>query len=170
MFSIVRIFFLVGFVLLMHGCALLKPAIDTSKLTCPETGLIHEAEDMQIFAKDGTKQAYVMIKDFSGQCSFDNNDGLSVMIDAKLFFYAERSPDASFINEQSFEYFVTILSPTNEILAKKIFPATIALDEDAGVGVLTEEIEHNIPLARIEHAGLYKIVFGLQLKPENKGN
>ena len=163
MFYGARVFIIIGFLIVLSGCGTLKPRIDASKLSCPETGFLHEAEEMSILDADGIELTHIKLDNFSGSCSVSKKGELAVKVDAKLYFYAERNPDAAVTEKQDFDYFVTIISPTGKILAKEVFSTRVELDEEFGVGAIEEEVEQIIPLARLEQAGLYKIIFGLQL-------
>lgn len=162
------------------------------RLRCPETGLMHFTEKAVITNDAGQVISQVSLHDFSGACKFPKNpEDKAVMVDIDLTFYAEtvdpedgkmpaliggmRKPDRKPGSEteeenldagvKNFDYFVTILSPDEEILAKSVFSAAIELDKSVGSAVAVESLQQRIPLPDLAHAGAYKIIFGLQLTP-----
>ena len=136
------------------------------ELRCPETGLMHGTEKAVDTDKDGKPIAHTSLHDFTGSCKFAKDGAKAVLVNADLTFFAEHEDAAAVNFQKEVKYFVTILSPKEKILAKSVFTAAIELDESVGSGLVVESIEQRIPMADLNHAGAYKIIYGLQLSKE----
>jgi len=155
-------------VLLVSACTAGKTVNvdETVQLRCPETGLMHGTEKAVETNKDGAPIAHVSLHDFTGSCKFAKDGAKAILVNADLTFFAEHENAAAINFLKDVKYFVTILSPEEKILAKSVFTTNIELDETVGSGLVVESIEQHIPMANLNHAGAYKIIYGLQLSKE----
>lgn len=152
--------------LLPAGCGGLKKAENAAALRCPQTGLMRHA-DLAVF-KDaaGQETGFAALQDFRGGCEFARKGDAAVDVSVDLTFYAENRQKDTPLSRLDLAYFVAILGPDESLLAKEVFPLSVALDGESGTGLAVENVQQHIPLAENGLAGRYKIIFGLQLTPE----
>lgn len=152
--------------LLIAGCAGLKKTGEVASLRCPQTGLMRHADTAVLKDAEGRETAFVALQDFRGSCDFVRKGGNAVDITLDLSFYAENRKTDAVQKQADFAYFIAILAPDESILTKEVFPLSIAFDKETGSGLAVENVQQHIPLADIGLSGGYKIIFGLQLTPE----
>ncbi len=103
------------------------------------------------------------IADFGGECLY-GDDRVDVVLNVVMV--AERGP-ASTEEEVPFRYFVAVVSPGGEILAREIFEAPARFQQGADRGVWSEALSQTIPLPDGALNGpQYEILLGFQLTPE----
>jgi hypothetical protein len=130
---------------------------------CPRVVVLRDAAQEVQFR--GTSQdltdmvARATFGDFEGGCQYFDD---RVTVDMTLQLFAELGPAAQG-READFEYFVAITDPQNEILAKEVFPTTIAFAEGRNVAGVSEELTQTIPLERLATGAAYSVVLGFQL-------
>jgi len=152
--------------LLMAGCSASKKSGEAAALRCPQTGLMRHADTAVFRDAEGRETAFVALQDFRGNCSFVRKGGDAVNITLDLSFYAENRKTDAERKQTDFAYFVAILGPDEAVLTKEVFPLSVAFDREKGSGLVVENVQQHIQLTDIGLAGRYKIIFGLQLTPE----
>jgi len=152
--------------LLLAGCSVLKKPGIAPSLRCPQTGLMHYADTAVFKDAEGQETAFVAFQDFRGSCDFAQKGEKAVDITLDLSFYAENRKTDMPLTQKDFAYFVAILAPDETILTKEVFPLSIAFDKEKGSGIAVENVQQHIPLTELAMSGGYKIIFGLQLTPE----
>lgn len=150
----------------MAGCSAFKKTAIAPSLRCPQTGLMQYADTALFKDAAGQETAFVALQDFHGGCDFVQKGGKAVDITLDLSFYAENRKTDMPPAQQDFAYFIAILGPDETILTKEVFPLVIEFDKETGAGVAVENVQQHIPLSDLELSGRYKIIFGLQLTPE----
>ena len=151
--------------LLMTACSAVKKPLAAS-LRCPQTGLMRHADTAVFKDADGQETAFVALQDFRGSCDFVQKGDKAVDITLDLSFYAENRKADTPLTQKDFAYFIAILAPDETILTKEVFPLSIDFDKETGAGLAVENVQQHIPLAELEMSRGYKIIFGLQLTPE----
>ena len=159
--------------LLLAGCAGLKKSGDAAALRCPQTGLMRHADTAVLKDAEGRETAFVALQNFRGSCDFSRKGKQAVNITLDLSFYAENRKADAPQKQADFSYFIAILAPDESILTKEVFPVSVEFDKSTGSGLLVENVQQHIPLTDTGLSSRYKIIFGLQLTPEqlaeNKG-
>lgn len=78
---------------------------------------------------------------------------------------AERKALGKGVPGQNLSYFIAVLGPDEEILQRRQFYTAVEF-KDADTGVKTEEHDVTVPLADPARAGLYRVLVGFTLTPE----
>lgn len=102
------------------------------------------------------------IQDILVQCKYSKN---IVDIDLQIAVLAARGP-ADRTRVADFEYFVAIVDPEQNILAKEPFKVRFQFSDNRTQLGKVEEIAPHLPLPDPSKADTYRIVVGFQLTPE----
>ena len=145
--------------ILLSGCST-KINMDP---ICPQTGFIGNTDTITYLAA-GSKDAIASgaIKGFSGECKFKDKKTNTVDVTLTLPFTAQRGKAGAALKEKEFSYFIGVLSPTEEILQRKVFTTKITFDNN-GKGDSSEDHVIKIPLTARADAGKYKVIIGFTL-------
>lgn len=94
----------------------------------------------------------------------------SMTVDARIAIEAVAGPamraSANAKSTVSYPYFVAILSPSNQILAKQVFSAPLSFDADKNNLTHFEAFRQIVPITNQENGAQHKITFGFQLSRE----
>ncbi|MEM7443583.1 MAG: hypothetical protein AAF414_09675 [Pseudomonadota bacterium] len=133
---------------------------------CPNVSVLAGTETVTQFAGGATGSSAAVIArgligDFVGECTYSEN-AVAVALDLPIIGSAGPASTGG----AAYEYFVAVLSPTNRLLGKEIFVATIGFDA-SGSGTVVEILEQIIPLPDGAASGSrYSILVGFQLTPQ----
>jgi hypothetical protein len=96
------------------------------------------------------------------QCRYDKR---GVTVDLQVAIAANRGPaDRSRVAE--FDYFVALVDPEQNILAKEPFRVKFEFRDNRTRLGLVEELEPRLPLADVMKGPEYRVLVGFQLTPE----
>lgn len=133
---------------------------------CPRATLVEGAEEVVRFAGEGRTRDDVAfearILGVGGECEF-TDDERRVTVDMRLRIEGARGP-ALQADDASLSYFVAIVSPDGQVLAREEFETAIPLDDDRAV--IVEELEYEIPLPEGRRAASYTLFVGLIVSEE----
>lgn len=150
---------------LLGGCGFLgfgdKP---NPRSICPQALILADAGEMTVF-RDGPGRdltdvvAQARIADLIIDCKPQRR---SVTVDLQVAIAAERGP-ANQSGKQDVEYFVAVVGPQGEVLARQSFRMNFEWPENRMRVGRVDELEPQIPLSAPERAPEYQIWVGLQL-------
>lgn len=135
-----------------------------AQFDCPETAAVGDATLLNKFrpgpGRDLTDVQYqVRLVDVNSQCRYDSK---GVDVQMRAGFALELGP-ANGGRNATYEFFVAITDPNNEIVAKRNFTTPITFPANIGYIEHLEELQQRIPLPKGGSAADYKIIVGLQL-------
>ena len=140
-------------------------------LPCPKVSILKQTRFLTLYGdgpgRDDENVAFTLeLRNVASDCDLDVDDeaGGGVHLTFDLPIYATRGPAAG-TDRLSVPYFVTIVGPRRQIVAKEVFIAQIAFDEDDASALTEEEIEQWIPLGPGEFGLGYETLIGFQLTP-----
>ncbi len=153
--------------LLLSACAALDEDGNTAGASiCPEGGFLGAARDAVFYDGKGKAPENIVtravLSDFRGGCKYV--DGKTVAT-VDVILAAETGAAGQGLAEQEYEWFSAVLSPDNRILQKRVFSTLVKFD-DKGRALSRETIRHTLFVSDAEDGRKYRIVLGLQLKPE----
>jgi hypothetical protein len=149
-------------VLVLSGCNRNRP-----EPACPGGFIPSDAAKVTRF-RDGPGRDLTdvvnegQIQDILVQCKYNRN---VVDIDLQIAVLAARGP-ADRTRVADFQYFVAIVDPQQNILAKQPFDIRFQFADNRTQLGKVEEIEPRLPLPDPSKADQYRIVVGFQLSPE----
>lgn len=104
-----------------------------------------------------------------GSCAYNEDDN-SVTVQLSLLFDGRLGPRSRIYKGDkpnfAYPYFVAVVSPAGEIVAKEIFAATISYGASQKTVQHKETLRQVIPLDTVSHGKKYKILAGFQLTEE----
>jgi hypothetical protein len=133
---------------------------------CPRISILQDAKRLVTFAPGGGTDLSAMVSEVrlagvSATCSYGKDE---VEIHMALTIAARRGP-ADRSRKAPAKYFVAIMGPGQNIVAKRVFEVTLAFPVNVDAGGLTDNLVQKIPLGRDERGTGYRIIAGLQLTP-----
>ncbi len=147
--------------LLLAGCSTPEKAPP-----CPRSTLVEGADSVIRFAGDGRAPDDVAfearIVGVGGECEF-TDDQRRVSVDMLLRIEGARGP-ALETDDAPLSYFVAIVSPDGQVLAREEFETAIPLEDERAI--IVEELEQEISLPEGRRAASYTIFVGLVVTPE----
>jgi hypothetical protein len=137
---------------------------DVTQFACPRFGGLDTATQQVKFrpgdGKDLTDVMYmVRLGSVQRKCEYDKS---GVAIEMTVGFGLELGP-ANPDRNATFQYFVAIADADSNVLAKEVFPVTLAFPANVGFVEKTDQLDQRIPLPRGRSASAYQIIVGLQL-------
>ncbi len=149
----------------LAGCGMFGPK--PPQYDCPSTGVVGDATVLSKFragpGRDLTDVQYqVRLVDVSSQCRYDSK---GVDVQMRAGFALELGP-ANPDRNASYEFFVAITDPNNEIIAKRNFTTPLTFPTNVGFVEHLEELQQRIPLPKGGSAADYRVIIGLQLTPD----
>lgn len=145
----------------------LAACADPLSRACPQAGVLGDAGRIELMRADGDADsprsviATGMIERINSDCRYTDNEA---RIEVEAVISAERGPGAE-RDQAEFDYFVTILTPGDDIAAKRVF--TVSVPFDNGRGRVRESLTQTIPISGpFGSAAGYRIIVGFQLTPE----
>ena len=134
--------------------------------TCPQINRVGEASRLTRFVPGGHDLTDVsfeaVVGKVSGSCS-DDSGTIDVQMTAE--FVASRGP-ADKTRKAPFNYFVAIVDPNDNILAREQFDTGIDFPGNQTRNSIKEELEQTIPLPQGRQGSDYRIFIGFVLTPE----
>ena len=141
-------------------------------LPCPKVSILKQTRLLTLYGdgpgRDDANVAFELeLRGVTSDCDLDVDDeeGGGVQVTFALPILATRGPAAD-TDRLSVPYFVAIAGPSRQIVAKEIFTAQIAFDDEDASAQTVEEIEQWIPLGPGEFGLGYETLIGFQLTPE----
>lgn len=145
--------------------------------SCPEAGFMAEADRISFFgkaledAKAGRRAEDVSVSarlaNLKGVCKIRGN---KAYLDFSVDAVASKTALGRGVASQNLSYFIAVLGPDEEVLQRRQFYTAVEFKDpdgrDAEVGFKTEEHEIEIPLADLSKAGMYSVLVGFTLAPE----
>lgn len=136
----------------------------TPQFACPRFGGLETATQQVKFrpgqGRDLTDVMYmVRLNGVQRTCVYDKQGAAIAM---KVAFALELGP-ANPDRNASFQYFVAITDPGNNVLAKEVFPVSLAFPANVGYVEKADDLDQRIPLPVGRSASDYQIIVGLQL-------
>lgn len=149
----------------LAGCGMFGPK--PPQYDCPTPAGVADASVLSKFrpgpGRDLTDVQYqVRLLDVNSQCRYDSK---GVEVQMRAAFALELGP-ANPGRSASYEFFVAITDPNNEIIAKRNFTTPITFPANVGYVEHLEELQQRIPLPKGGSAEDYQIIIGLQLTPD----
>jgi hypothetical protein len=133
---------------------------------CPRATLVDGADRVVRFAGEGRTPQDVAfearILGIGGECEF-TDEGRRVIVDMNLRIEGARGP-ALAGEEAPLSYFVAVVGPEGEVLAREEFATAIPLEEKRAI--ITEQLEPEIPLPEGRRASSYTVFAGLIVTEE----
>ncbi|HVG82774.1 MAG TPA: hypothetical protein VNB28_10875 [Methylomirabilota bacterium] len=150
--------------LLLAGCSSWFESEDAPP--CPRAALVDGADRVVRFAGEGRTPQDVAfearILGVGGECEFTDEER-RVTVDMALRIEGARGP-ALEGEEAPLSYFVAVVGPEGEVLAREEFATEIPLEEKRAI--IVEELEPEIPLPRGRRAASYTVFVGLIVTEE----
>lgn len=141
---------------------------DNSKqYDCPTVGIPRETATLTRF-RDGPGRDLTDVVFDSGiqnakiSCTYSSK---GVAIELGVVLGAERGP-ASSARTATVPYFIAIVDPDRNILAKEVFSTTLTFPPNVSQAAVMELTQETIPLPKNKSAEGYGMVVGMQLTPE----
>jgi hypothetical protein len=150
--------------LLLAGCSSWFESEDAPP--CPRAALVDGADRVVRFAGEGRTPQDVAfearILGVGGECEFTDEER-RVTVDMALRIEGARGP-ALEGEEAPLSYFVAVVGPEGEVLAREEFATEIPLEEKRAI--IVEELEPEIPLPPGRRAASYTVFVGLIVTEE----
>jgi hypothetical protein len=149
---------------LLSSCSLFNTA---KQYPCPTVGMPRDTATLTRFregpGRDLTDVVYEAgVADVQMACNYTSQ---GVDIDLAVVVAADRGP-ANTSRTVTVPYYIAIVDPQRNILAKQVFTANLAFQANVARARSREETQENIPLAKGKSAERYGIVIGMQLTPD----
>lgn len=139
---------------------------------CPKVEIVDELSALTEFSDISNPVDYnvisrVHLAQVESTCRYNERN---VMIDLKLAFEGElgqkgrvRNNDKPFF---SYPFFVAVVAPDNNIMAKEVFAAPITYNRQESKHTYYESLRQIIPIERKVLGQKYKLMIGFQLSPD----
>ncbi len=133
---------------------------------CPRIAVLKDAKRVVTFVPGGGTDLSAMVNEVrlvgvSAKCSTAKDE---VKVDMAVTIAARRGP-ADRSRKAPAVYFVAIMGPGRNIVAKRVFQVTLIFPVNVDVGGLTDNLVQRIPLGPNDRGADYRIIAGLQLTP-----
>lgn len=134
---------------------------------CPRVAIVRDAAmATQFRAGSGRDPSDVVsraqLANITGGCEY-GREGVTVNVDLALV--AERGP-AMQGAQGSYQYFVAIVDPQEQVVAKREFPTTVDFPGNATRSGSKEELQQFVPLPKGQGARDWQVLIGFQLTPD----
>lgn len=154
---------LLAAVVALGACGLFKKK---TQPPCPRISVLEDARRLVTFAPGGGTDLSAMVHEvrlggISAKCGYSKNE---VEVQMALSIAARRGP-ADRSRKAPAKYFVAIMGPSGNIVAKRVFEVTLTFPVNVDAGGLTDNLVQKIPLGPGEPGAAYRIIAGLQLTP-----
>jgi hypothetical protein len=148
----------------LSGCGMFNTA---KQFPCPAVGMPRETATLTRFregpGRDLTDVIYEAgVADVKMACTYTSK---GVDIELGVVLSAERGP-ANASRTATVPYYVAIIDPQRNILAKEVFTSTLTFQPNVSRATNIDETQETIPLPKGKSAERYGIVLGMQLTPE----
>ena len=132
---------------------------------CPQVAMIRDLSVTKNI-QDGNMLSRAAITETRSYCSYDENSDIRVPME--IDFLAERGK-AFKGDTASYQYFVAVVGPRQNIVNKEVFTADVKFDEDEQKATLTEKLEPHIHSDKEIDGISYQVLVGFQLNQEEIG-
>ena len=136
---------------------------------CPNVSILKQTRLLTLYGegtgRDDADVAFELeLRDVAARCDLNVDDeaGGGVAVEFALPIYAIRGPAAG-TDRLSVPFFVALADPSRRIVAKEVFTAELAFEDDGASALTVEEIEQWIPLGPGEFGLGYETLIGFQL-------
>ena len=150
--------------LLLAGCSSWFESEDAPP--CPRAALVDGADRVVRFAGEGRTPQDVAfearILGVGGECEFTDEER-RVIVDMDLRIEGARGP-ALGTKDAPLSYFVAVVGPEGDVLAREEFATAIPLKEERAI--IIEQLEPEIPLSQGRRAASYTVFVGLIVTEE----
>lgn len=148
----------------LASCGMFNTA---TQFPCPAVGMPRETASLTRFregpGRDLTDVIYEAgIADVKMACTYTSK---GVDIDLGVVLAAERGP-ANTSRTATVPYYIAIVDPQRNILAKEVFTTTLTFQANVSRASGIDETQETIPLPKGKSAERYGVVLGMQLTPE----
>lgn len=142
------------------------------KSSCPYVEVVEDLGSSMEFTNMRVPRASEMISrlditNISQNCDYSKN---TLNLDLDIEFSGRLGPKGLRKTDghpfASYPFFVAILSPTNHVLAKEIFSASLTYDQGDAVHSYRETLRHIIPVTDKSQGQSYRVLIGFQLTEE----
>ncbi len=156
--------------ILALGLAMASPVAMAE--TCPRVEIPYELSTLSDFGnatdtKSKNLASHVKLSNIQTSCTYENKE---VSVDIKLAFEAALGPKGRNHSIEkpffSYPYFIAIINPWGEVIAKEVFAASMTFLLDKHDMTYYEGISQIIPVSSKLAAKNYKILIGFQLTDE----
>ena len=135
---------------------------------CPYVEIVDELSSFSEFSGSSSSESNlisrVTLNQVESSCDINNNQ---ITLDLKLSFEGALGPKAKRSSNDkpffSYPFFVAVTNPSNVILAKEVFAASMTYERKEKTHNYFENIRHIIPINNKSQASKYKVMIGFQL-------
>jgi hypothetical protein len=137
------------------------------QLSCPGVSILKDAQRLAKFLPGSKNDLSALLHEvrlvrIQSKCKYSSDE---VEVDVALTIGARRGPSDS-TRRAPARYFVAILDPRGNVIAKRIFEVTLTFPINIDSGGLTDSLVQRIPIAKGRSASRYRIIAGLQFTAE----
>jgi hypothetical protein len=148
----------------LSSCSMFNTA---KQYPCPAVGMPRDTATLTRFregpGRDLTDVVFdAGIADVQMACTYTSS---GVDIQLAVILAADRGP-ANTGRTATIPYYIAIVDPQRNILAKQVFTTTLAFQPNANRATVRDETEETIPLPKGKSAERYGIAIGMQLTPD----
>lgn len=150
----------------LAGCGMFRGE-SRPQYDCPSVGAVADGAVLTKFregpGRDLTDVRYqVRLVDVQNMCDYDRS---GVTVQMRVNFALELGP-ANQDRTATYEFFVAIIDPSQNIAAKRNFTTPVTFPANVGYVTHREELQQRIPLPKGGSAADYQIIVSLQLTPD----
>jgi len=127
---------------------------------CPNVAIVRDAGTYRMPGTDGQVAATAVMSSVRALCEYEDT---GVTVNAVMTVTASPIQGQS-VSSVPVEYFVAVLDPARNVLAKQIFGVTVPINGDTGA--VAEELVQFIPAPKTVDARYYEVLVGFQLPAE----
>lgn len=135
---------------------------DALKLECPQVAIMADADQITLTGPNGAPASSAYMENFTGSCGY--GDEGNVDVEMAVLIEGER-PRGAAPETVSYPYFVAVVGPDRQILAREAFEAKIDYANQDRYGKAVESLQQVIPLNGRQGKD-YKVLIGFQLTRE----
>jgi hypothetical protein len=140
---------------------------NSQQFDCPVVGIPRETSTLTRF-RDGSGRDLTdvvfdaSIRNAKIDCTYSSK---GASIELGVILAAERGPAAT-ARTATIPYFIAIVDPDRNILAKEVFTTTLTFPPNVSQTAVMDQSQETIPLPKNKSAETYGIVVGMQLTPD----
>lgn len=139
--------------------------------SCPQVEIVDELSSFSEFSGSSTSEkslvSRVNLNQVESSCDIRGNQ---VVLDLKLAFAGSLGPKAKRTSNDkpffSYPFFVAVTNPSNVILAKEVFAASMTYERNENTHNYFENMRQIIPITKNSQASKYKVMIGFQLSDD----
>lgn len=142
-----------------------------SDTNCPQIEIVNELSSFSEFSGSSASESNLIsrvnLNQVESSCDIENNQ---VILDLRLAFEGKLGPKAKRSKNDkpffSYPFFVAVTNPSNVILAKEVFAASMTYERNEDTHNYFENMRQIIPITSSTQAGKYKVMIGFQLNED----